>query len=318
MRFLLVVVADACRCGARHAFSPTFYGDCPGSNGSFVVLLDTNNMKIETATIKGTKGANHAIVSLEEWLPLRKELLRKEKEGTRLRDQLSAERRQLSWVKVEKNYVFDGPNGKETLADLFGGRSQLVVKHFMLGPEWKEGCVGCSFEVDHIEGALVHLEHHDVTYVVVSRAPLAQIDAFKQRMGWRFKWVSSYGSDFNFDYHVSFTKEELAQGKVDYNYRLIDASIDELSGISVFYKDEAGDIFHTYSTYGRGAEELISTYIVLDLTPKGRNETGPNHDLTDWVRHHDKYDGGGFVDATGRYVPAGDSDSSCCSKEVGS
>jgi predicted dithiol-disulfide oxidoreductase (DUF899 family) len=143
--------------------------------------------------------------------------------------------------------------------------------------------------VDHIEGALVHLEHHDVTYVAVSRAPFEKIEEFKQRMGWRFKWVSSYGSDFNFDYHVSFRNEELAQGKVDYNYRATDASIDELSGISVFYKDEAGDIFHTYSTYARGAEELLSTYIVLDLMPKGRNETGPNHDLTDWVRHHDRY-----------------------------
>jgi predicted dithiol-disulfide oxidoreductase (DUF899 family) len=136
-------------------------------------------------------------------------------------------------------------------------------------------------------------------------------------LGWRFKWVSSYGSDFNFDYRVSFTKEELAQGKADYNYRLIDASIDELSGISVFYKNEAGEIFRTYSTYGRGAEELIRTYIVLDLTPKGRNETGPNRDLTDWVRHHDKYDDGGFVDATGRYVAAAEAKTSCCSEEVG-
>jgi predicted dithiol-disulfide oxidoreductase (DUF899 family) len=181
--------------------------------------------------------SEHEIVSPEEWLVARKELLKREKELTRLRDQLSAQRRKLPWVKVEKNYVFDGPDGKETFAELFAERSQLVVKHFMFGPEWKEGCVGCSFEVDHIEGALVHIEHHDVTYVAVSRAPLAQLEAFKQRMGWRFKWVSSYGSDFNFDYHVSFTKEELAQGKVDYNYRPIDASIDELSGISVFYKD---------------------------------------------------------------------------------
>jgi predicted dithiol-disulfide oxidoreductase (DUF899 family) len=200
-------------------------------------------------TSEGTdRLSEHEIVSPEEWLVGRKDLLQREKELTRLRDQLSAERRELPWVKVEKNYIFDGPSGKETLAELFAGRSQLVVKHFMFGPEWEEGCVGCSFEVDHIEGALVHLEHHDVTYVAVSRAPLAKIEAFKKRMGWRFKWVSSYGSDFNFDYHVSFTKEEVAQGKVDYNYRLIDASIDELSGISVFYKDKAGDIFHTYSS----------------------------------------------------------------------
>jgi predicted dithiol-disulfide oxidoreductase (DUF899 family) len=195
-------------------------------------------MSIHTMTSEGTDHlSEHEIVSPEEWLVARKELLKREKELTRLRDQLSAQRRKLPWVKVEKNYVFDGPDGKETFAELFAERSQLVVKHFMFGPEWKEGCVGCSFEVDHIEGALVHIEHHDVTYVAVSRAPLAQLEAFKQRMGWRFKWVSSYGSDFNFDYHVSFTKEELAQGKVDYNYRPIDASIDELSGISVFYKD---------------------------------------------------------------------------------
>ena len=258
-----------------------------------------------TAIISGAENlrSQSKVVSREEWIAARKQLLVREKELTRLRDQVSEERRALPWVKVEKNYVFEGPDGKETLADLFGGRSQLVVKHFMFGPEWEEGCVGCSFEVDHIEGALVHLEHHDVTYVAISRTPLAKIEAFKKRMGWRFKWVSSYGSDFNFDYHVSFTKEDLARGKVDYNYRLIDASIDELSGISVFYKDEAGEIFHTYSTYARGAEELLSTYIVLDLTAKGRNETCPSHDLTDWVRYHDKYDEGGFVDPTGRYVP---------------
>ena len=267
-------------------------------------------MKTIEPTIEGQK-----VVSRDEWIAARQELLIKEKEQTRLRDQLSTERRALPWVKVEKEYVFDAPEGKVTLADLFDGRSQLFVKHFMLGPGWKEGCVGCSFEVDHIEGALVHLEHHDVTYVAISRAPLAKIEAFKKRMGWRFKWVSSYGSDFNFDYHVSFTKEDLARGKVDYNYRLIDASIDELSGISVFYKDEAGEIFHTYSTYARGAEELLSTYIVLDLTPKGRNETGPSHDLTDWVRHHDRYDVGGRVDPTGRSVPSASSGSSCCSGE---
>ncbi len=177
--------------------------------------------------------------------------------------------------------MFHGPDGKGTFADLFDGRSQLVVKHFMLGPGWKEGCVGCSFEVDHIEGALVHLEHHDVTYVAISRAPLAEIEAFKKRMGWRFKWVSSYGSDFNYDYHVSFTPEEIAKGKVYYNYEMRDFQSEELSGLSVFYKDATGDIFHTYSAYARGAEEVLGTYIILDLTPKGRNETGPNFDLTD-------------------------------------
>ena len=255
-------------------------------------------MKTIETTITG-----HKVVSRQEWIAARKALLTKEKESTRLRDQLSAERRRLPWVKVEKQYVFDGPDGKETLADLFDGRSQLFVKHFMFGPGWKEGCVGCSFEVDHIEGALVHLEHHDVTFVAISRAPLAEIEAFKKRMGWRFKWVSSYGSEFNYDYHVSFTKEEIAKGQLFYNYRMTEAAIEELSGISVFYKDESGAIFHSYSAYGRGAEELLGTYMVLDLTPKGRNEIGPNYDLTDWVRHHDRYNDGGFVAATGRYVP---------------
>ena len=253
----------------------------------------------------------HKVVSREEWLAARKQHLSKEKEFTRLRDRLSAERRALPWVKVEKQYLFDGPDGKETLADLFDGRSQLIVKHFMLGPGQKEGCVGCSFEVDHIEGALTHLEHHDVTYVVVSRAPLAEIETFKQRMGWRFKWVSSFGSDFNHDYHVSFTKDELAKGEVYYNYEMSEHGNDELSGRSVFYTDATGEVFHTYSAYGRGTEELIGTYVCLDLTPNGRNETGPSHNLTDWVRHHDRYDGGGFVDSTGRYQPAGRSDPGC-------
>ena len=242
----------------------------------------------------------HRVVSRDEWLAARKALLVKEKEFTRLRDQLSAERRELPWIKVAKTYIFDGPNGRETLADLFGGRSQLIVKHFMLGPEWSEGCVGCSFEVDHVEGALPHLEHHDVTYVVVSRAPPAKIEAFKKRMGWHFKWVSSYGSDFNYDYHVSFTPDEIAKGEAYYNYETRKIGIDELSGRSVFYKDENGDIFHTYSAYARGGESFLGTYAFLDITPKGRNETGPGHNLTDWVRHHDRYDAGGSVDPTGR------------------
>jgi predicted dithiol-disulfide oxidoreductase (DUF899 family) len=231
----------------------------------------------------------HTIVSRDEWLAARKQLLVKEKEFTRLRDELSAERRALPWVKIEKPYLFDGPSGKETLADLFDGRSQLVVKHFMFGPEWTDGCVGCSFEVDHIEGALVHLEHHDVTYVVVSRAPLARIEAFKQRMGWRFKWVSSYGSDFNYDFHVSFRPDEIAKGEAYYNYETRDVGIDELSGRSVFYMGAAGEIFHTYSSYARGGEMFLGSYAVLDITPKGRDET-INGNLTDWVRHHDRYD----------------------------
>jgi predicted dithiol-disulfide oxidoreductase (DUF899 family) len=229
------------------------------------------------------------LVSRDEWLAARKELLKQEKELTRQRDALSAKRRELPWVRMEKEYVFDTPKGKQTLADLFDGRSQLVVNHFMLGPGWKEGCVGCSFGADHIEGALVHLEHHDVTVVVVSRAPLHEIEAYKKRMGWRFNWVSSYDSDFNYDYHVSFTKDDVTKGRVYYNFEMTEALIEELPGLSVFYKDAAGDIFHTYSSYARGAEELLGTYMVLDLTPKGRNETGPNHNLMDWVRRHDAY-----------------------------
>jgi predicted dithiol-disulfide oxidoreductase (DUF899 family) len=263
----------------------------------------------EAMTTINRPAPSHHVVSREAWLTARNQLLAKEKELTRLRDQLSAERRNLPWVKTEKRYVFDGPDGKETLADLFAGRSQLIVKHFMLGPGWKEGCVGCSFEVDHIDGALVHLEHHDVTYVAVSRAPLPEIGAFKKRMGWRFKWVSSYGSDFNYDFHVSFTKDEIAKGKVYYNYDLRKIQSEELSGRSVFYKDANGDIFHTYSSYARGGDMFLGTYVLLDITPKGRNETGPNHDLTDWVRHHDRYGDGGFVDSTGRYQPPKGSDS---------
>ena len=229
------------------------------------------------------------VVSRDEWLAARKELLRKEKEFTRLRDQLSAERRALPWVKVEKTYVFDGADGKVTLADLFDGRSQLVVKHFMFGPDWSEGCVGCSFELDHTEGALQHLEHHDVSYVVVSRAPLAKTESFRRRMGWRVRWVSSFGNDFNFDFQVSFTPEEIAAGKATYNYREGAQVIDEMSGRSVFYKDASGQVFHTYSSFARGGEMFLGSYAFLDITPKGRDET-INGNLTDWVRHHDRYD----------------------------
>ena len=251
------------------------------------------------------------VVSREEWLGARKGLLTKEKELTRARDAVSAERRKLPWVKVEKNYVFDTPSGKKTLADLFDGRSQLIVYHFMWRRELGEGCVGCSFLADHVDGANHHLAQHDVTWVAISHAPLAVLEAFKKRMGWRFPLLSSYESDFNFDYHVSFTPEQLATGEVYYNYRKTKASIEELSGQSVFYKDENGDIFHTYSTYGRGNEEVLGAYMYLDITPKGRNETGPNHTLSDWVRHHDKYDAGGFVDATGGYIAPEKSDSCC-------
>ena len=230
----------------------------------------------------------HRIVSSEEWLTARRALLVKEKEATRLRDKVNAERLALPWVKVDKEYVFDTPAGKKSLGDLFAGRSQLIVYHFMLGPGWSAGCPGCSFLVDHVDGALSHLEHHDVTWTAVSRALLSEIEAYKKRMGWHFPWVSSNGSDFNFDYHVSFTKDELASGKVFYNFTQIDAADanDELPGLSAFYKDDAGQVFHTYSSYARGDEELIGALMILDRAPKGRNE----QTTMDFVRRHDEYD----------------------------
>ena len=244
----------------------------------------------------------HKIVSREEWIAARQELLAKEKESTRLRDQLSAERRKLPWVKIEKNYVFDAAGGKETLADLFDGRSQLVIYHFMFGPDWKEGCPSCSFVSDHIEGALMHLAARDVTMLMVSRAPLTKIEVFKQRMGWRFKWVSSYGSVFNADFHVSFTKEEMAQGKLDYNYTMQEFPSEEAPGVSVFSKDAAGDVFHTYSTYGRGVEQLVGTYMILDMVPKGRDEDHLGFTM-EWVRHHDRYGTDEFADPSKPYWP---------------
>jgi len=228
------------------------------------------------------------IVSKAEWLVARKDLLTREKELTRLRDELSRHRRELPWVKIEKEYVFDGPGGKETLSDLFEGRSQLIVYHFMLGPGCEEGCKSCSYLADHFDGANWHLPHRDVTLVVVSRAPLSELMPYKKRMGWRFKWVSSHGSDFNFDYHVSFTKEEEKKNKVYYNYTEGEFLSDELPGLSVFYKDQDGDIFHTYSTYARGLDSLVGAYNFLDLVPKGRDED-PDSTMS-WVRRHDQYD----------------------------
>jgi predicted dithiol-disulfide oxidoreductase (DUF899 family) len=235
----------------------------------------------------------HEIVSRDQWIAARQQLLAEEKQLTRLRDQLSAKRRELPWVKVEKDYVFDGPNGRETLADLFADRSQLVVRHFMFGPGWEEGCVGCSFWADHLDGAVMHLEHHDVTVVVVSRAPFAELEAFRRRMGWKFKWVSSNGSDFNYDYNVSFTEDDLARGKVYYNYGMTENAGEEMPGLSVFHKLPDGGIVHTYSSFARGNEPLLGTYSILDMTPKGRNEPGPGGNLTDWVRLHDRYEDGG-------------------------
>ncbi|WPE21231.1 thioredoxin family protein [Shinella zoogloeoides] len=232
---------------------------------------------------------NHDIVSRETWLNARKTLLALEKEETRLRDKVRAERLALPWVKVDKTYTFETPQGRKTLADLFDGRSQLIVYHFMYGPDWEAGCPGCSFMADHIDGMLPHLNNHDVTMVAVSRAPLEKLEAYRKRMGWKFPWVSSHGSDFNFDYHVSFTKEELASGKVMYNYRETDAADahDELPGLSAFFKDEDGIVYHTYSDYARGGEEALGTLMILDRAPKGRNETG----TLSFVKRKDEYAG---------------------------
>jgi predicted dithiol-disulfide oxidoreductase (DUF899 family) len=262
--------------------------------------------------MKKTLNETHRIVSRAEWTDERRQLLAKEKILTHQRDQLARERAALPWVRVDKDYTFEGPDGPVHLAELFEGRSQLIVYHFMMGPDWAEGCVGCSFLADHLEGPLVHLENHDVSLVVVARAPFPKIEAFRRRMGWNFKWVSSFGSDFNFDYHVSFTSEELASGTGYYNFAEGRADIDELSGTSVFYRDEDGAIYHTYSAYARGDEQFLGAYHFLEMTPKGRNET-INGNLTDWVRHHDRYGRGGFVDQTGRYVAA-ESAAECCGK----
>ena len=231
---------------------------------------------------------NHPeIVSEAQWLVARKDLLAREKEFTRQRDAVSAARRELPWVKIDKEYVFDGPEGKETLADLFDGRSQLIVYHFMLGPGWEEGCKSCSYLADHFDGANWHLPHRDVTFAVISRAPLAEIQAYQKRMGWRFKWLSSFGNDFNFDYHVSATEDEKKKDKMYYNYEMAELLSNEMPGLSVFYKDESGDVCHTYSTYARGLDILVGAYNFLDLVPKGRDE---NPDSTmDWVRRHDEY-----------------------------
>jgi predicted dithiol-disulfide oxidoreductase (DUF899 family) len=231
----------------------------------------------------------HQIVSRDEWLTARRALLAKEKNHTRHGDLLGAERRALPWVKVDKSYVFDTPGGKKTLGELFGGRSQLVVYHFMFGPDWEEGCPSCSFLCDHLDGTVAHLAQRDVALIAVSRAPLSRIEPFKKRMGWRFDWVSSFGSDFNRDYHVSFTPEELATGKVAYNFGQDGFPAEEAHGISVFHRNAAGEIFHTYSAYARGAEPVVGTYSLLDMVPKGRDEDSLPWTMA-WVRHHDRYD----------------------------
>ncbi|HET7526260.1 MAG TPA: thioredoxin family protein, partial [Burkholderiaceae bacterium] len=231
--------------------------------------------------ITETNVANHAVVSRDRWIAERKALLAHEKELTHLRDQIARERRALPWVRIDKAYVFDTPAGTRTLAELFDGRHQLLVQHFMLGPGWDEGCPSCSFMADHSDGMGVHLAQRDVTFVAVSRAPLGEIERFKRRMGWQFKWVSSFGSDFNHDFAVSFTPQERASGGIHYNYQQISFTPEEMPGISVFYKDDAGEVLRTYSTYGRGVEVMMGTYSLLDLTPKGRDERSG----MEWVRH---------------------------------
>jgi predicted dithiol-disulfide oxidoreductase (DUF899 family) len=231
----------------------------------------------------------NAVVSREDWLAARKRHLAREKEFTRLRDELSRERRQLPWVKVEKRYAFDTPAGKRTLSELFEGRSQLVVYHFMFGPDWEQACKSCSFWADNFNGVVVHLNHRDVTLVAASRAPLDKIEAFRKRMGWSFKWVSSFGDEFNNDFHVSFASEELAKGEVYYNYGMTKFPSDEAPGISVFYKDGDGQVFHTYSCYARGLDMLNGAYHYLDLVPKGRDEEELPFTMS-WLRHHDRYE----------------------------
>jgi predicted dithiol-disulfide oxidoreductase (DUF899 family) len=264
-------------------------------------------MKIEAIEREktGISGVNpHKIISKAEWLVARKDLLNREKELTHLRDEISRHRRELPWVKVEKEYVFDAPEGKVTLAELFDGRSQLFIKHFMMGPGAPHQCAGCSLEVDHVEGLLEHLENHDVSYVVVARAPIKEIEVVRKRMGWRFRWVSSYHNDFNYDFDVSFRAEDVAAGRALYNFQEAPewaAGMEDLSGDSVFYEDESGQIVHTYSTYGRGGEQFLGIYGYLDVMPKGRNEDGPYYTLADWARPKDMYRKDGMVEANGRY-----------------
>jgi predicted dithiol-disulfide oxidoreductase (DUF899 family) len=238
-------------------------------------------------TVNGTEARR--VVAQKDWLIARKKLLVKEKKFSKLRDELNKQRRKLPWVKVEKEYSFDGPMGRATLADLFCGKSQLIVYHFMFGPDWKEGCPHCSFWADHYDSVNLHLGQRDTALVVVSRAPLKKIEPFKKRMGWRFNWVSSFKTDFNFDFNVSFTPEQIKSGKRVYNYAPLAMDIDEREGVSAFYQDRQGEIYHTYSAYARGIDLMNTTYNFLDLTAKGRDENP--QDTQSWVRFHDKYKG---------------------------
>ena len=260
------------------------------------------NTATETSTL------NHAVVPRDAWLAERKTLLAQEKELTRLRDQVARERRALPWVHVEKNYVFDTAEGKRSLADLFEGRRQLMVQHFMFGPGWEQGCPSCSFMADHTDGMRIHLEHRDITFVAVSRATLPEIERFRRRMGWKFGWVSSNGSDFNYDFHVSFKPEDRVDGTVNYNYGRVEFPAEEAPGISLFYKDGEGRVFHTYSTYGRGVEVMMGTYNMLDLASKGRDEHEGFYKM-DWGRHHDRYE------SQAAFTPAPEV-ASCCNAKA--
>ncbi|WP_263365178.1 DUF899 domain-containing protein [Edaphobacter bradus] len=235
-----------------------------------------------------TVDLGHKVVSRKEWLDARMAHLAKEKEFTRQRDQLLRARRELPWTKLEKGYVFEGPEGKTALADLFDGKSQLIVYHFMFGPDWEQGCPSCSMVADTVDATIVHVTQRDAAFAAVSRAPMEKIKAFKERMGWSFPWVSSFSSDFNQDFAVSFTAEQIAKGK-PYNFGTSGFPSEEAPGVSVFYKNEAGEVFHTYSSYGRGLEGLLGVYALLDMAPKGRDEDALPYPMA-WVRHHDRYE----------------------------
>jgi predicted dithiol-disulfide oxidoreductase (DUF899 family) len=249
---------------------------------------------------------DHKIVSPEEWLAARRTLLEEEKAFVRRQDDFRTRQRELPWVEVNKSYVFDAPEGKVSLAGLFDEKSQLFVKHFMLAPGQKTQCVGCSLEVDHVAGLIEHLENHDISYVSIARAPIEEIEAVKAAMDWRFRWVSSFHNDFNYDFHVSFRPQDIAAGTAMYNFKVGDPGMEDLSGNSIFYKDDGGRIFHTYSTSGRGGEQFLGIYSFLDLVPHGRQENGPRHSLPDWARLHNMYGKGGEVNESGAYkFPSG-------------
>ena len=255
---------------------------------------------MNTTTI-AANGANHPVASRDDWLAQRRALLAREKELTHLGDQIARERHALPWVRLDKTYTFDTPTGRRALGDLFEGRRQLMVQHFMLAPGWEQGCKSCSFMADHLVGAKIHLEHRDLTLLLVSRAPLAEIERFRQRMGWDFQWASAHDGDFNHDFAVSFPPESRVDGEVYYNYGMTAFPQEEAPGISFFYKDDAGDVFHTYSTFGRGVEAMMGTYDLLDMAPRGRDEDAMAYGM-EWVRHHDRYEA----------TPAPAAAASCC------